>query len=154
VAAFQIAQKSLKQVTDFAAIKDAVVGVRGWYMKSWAEVAKRGVQMTMVLILSPEDVKEIAAQALSTPFPIGTYIALSDELPAELDENYLIVDDRVVSFSERRADGTLGERAVSIVPVEVERMVKRFDQALRYVRKSEDVLAGVTQKVAADSSAT
>jgi hypothetical protein len=145
VAAFQLAQKSLKQVTDFAAIKDAVEGVRGWYVKSWAAVTQRGVQMTMVLVLSPEDLKLIVAQTLSGPMPVGTYIALSDELPTELDENYLIVDDRVVSFSERRADGTLGERTVSIIPVEVERMVKRFDQALRYARRSEDVLADVNK---------
>jgi hypothetical protein len=73
--------------------------------------------------------------------PVGTYIAISDELPSELDENYLLVDDRVISYSERRADGTLGERMISIVPIEVERMVKRFDQSLRYARKAEEVIA-------------
>jgi hypothetical protein len=143
VAGFKSARTSLKQVTDFAAIKDAVEGVRDWYLKSWTEVAQRGVRMTMVLVLSREDLeelKDVLVQTRADAMPIGTYIALSDELPTELDENYLIVDDRVVSFSERRADGTLGERTVSIIPVEVERMVKRFDQVLRYARPVQDVL--------------
>jgi hypothetical protein len=153
VTGFKFAQTSLKQVTDFAAIKDAVEGVRGWYVKSWAEVASRGVHMTMVLILSRENLKDILVQTRTDAMPTGTYIALSDELPTELDENYLIVDDRVVSFSERRADGTLGERTVSIIPVEVERMVKRFDQVLRYARRSEDVLAETNNHPAADKSA-
>jgi hypothetical protein len=142
VTGFAFAQTSLKQVTDFAAIKDAVQGVRGWYVKSLAEVATRGVQMTMVLILSREDLKDIIVQTRSEAMPVGTYyIALSDELPSDLDENYLIVDDRIVSFSERRADGTLGERTVSIIPVDVERMVKRFDQVLRYARRPEGLFA-------------
>jgi hypothetical protein len=144
VTAFELAQTSLKQVTDFAAIKDAVEGMRGWYMKSWTEMAKRGIQMSMVLVLSREELKDMLVQPRTTAMLIGTYIALADELPTELDENYMIVDDRVVSFMERRADGTLGERTVSIVPVEVERMVKRFDQVLLYARKSEDVLAEVS----------
>jgi hypothetical protein len=147
---FLTAQTSLKQVTDFAAIKDAVAGVRGWYMKSWAEVAARGVQMTMVLILSREDFRDFPVQTGTEATPIGTYIALVDELPTDLDENYLIVDDRVVSFFERRADGTLGEKTVSIVPVEVERMVKRFDQLLRYARRAQDVLAEASNPSLAD----
>jgi hypothetical protein len=137
----KLAQKSLKQVTDFAAIRDAVEGVRGWYSKAWAETAGRGVNMTMVLVLSRENLKDMIVQAGTVPTPVGTYIALTDELPQELDENYLIVDDRVVGHSERLADGTLGERTISIIPIEVERMVKRFDQALRYARRVEDVLA-------------
>lgn len=151
VTAFKFAQTSLKQVTDYAAIKDAVEGIRGWYMKSWAEVEKRGVQMSMVLILSREDFKNIQAQLRTEAMPAGAYIALSEELPTDLDENFLIMDDRVVSFMERLADGTLGERTVSIIPVEVERMVKRFDQVLRYARKAEDVLAEAAKQLAASS---
>jgi hypothetical protein len=144
----KLAQKSLKQVTDFASIRDAVEGVRGWYTKAWAEAAERGVHMTMVLVLPREDLKEVLTQARTMPTPVGTYIALTDELPQELDENYLIVDDRVVSHSERLADATLGERTISIVPIEVERMVKRFDQVLRYAKKAEAFLAEVNEGVA------
>jgi hypothetical protein len=140
VTGLKLAQVSLKQVTDFAAIRDAVEGVRGWYTKSWAQAAERGVHMTMVLILSRKDLDDVLVEARTVPMPAGAFIALSEEVPIELDENYMIVDDRVVSFSERRADGTVGERTVSIVPVEVERMVKRFDQILRYARKAEDIL--------------
>ena len=147
VTGFKFAQKTMKQVTDFSAIKDAVEGVRGWYMKSLAEVSQRGVRMTMVLVLSREEFKDMLARAPTAMMPINTFIALKDELPPELDENYLIVDDRVVGFSERRADGTLVERTVSIIPVEVERMVKRFDQVLRYARTAEDVVAGANNQV-------
>jgi hypothetical protein len=144
----KLAQKSLKQVTDYAAIKGAVQGIRGWYTRAWEETAKRGVQMSMVLILSRQDLKDMLMQVHTVTMPVGTYVAFSDELPQELDENYLLVDDKVVSFSERRADGTLGERVISIVPVEVERMVKRFDQSLRYARKAEDVIAEARKELA------
>jgi hypothetical protein len=148
VTGFKFAQETMKQVTDFAAIKDAVEGVRGWYMKSWTEVAKRGVRMTMVLILSREEFKDMLARAHTTNMAVGMFIALKDELPMELDENYVIVDDRVVGFSERRADGTLNERNISTIPVEVERMFKRFDQVLRYARTAEDVLAEASNPIA------
>ena len=139
----KLAQKSIKQVTDYAAIKGAVQGVRGWYTRAWEETAGRGVQMSMILILSRKDLTDMFTQVHTVIIPVGTYIAFSDELPQELDENYLLVDDKVMSFSERRADGTLGERLISIVPIEVERMIKRFDQAMRYAKKAEDVLAEV-----------
>jgi hypothetical protein len=141
VNALSLAQKSIKQVTDFSAIRGAPEGVRSWYTRSWSEAADRGVQMTMVLVLSRQDLSRMLAEANTVKTPVGTYIALSEELPPDLDENYLIVDDRIVSYSERRADATVGERSISIVPIEVERMAKRFDQALRYARRAEDVLA-------------
>jgi hypothetical protein len=141
VNALRIAQSSIKQITDFIAIRGAPEGMRTWYSRSWTEAAERGVQMSMILILSRQDLDAMLAEAASIKMPVGTYVALSEELPPDLDENYLIVDDRVVSFSERRADATLGERSISIVPIDVERMVKRFDQALRYARRAEDVLA-------------
>jgi hypothetical protein len=141
VNALRIAQRSIKQVTDFIAIRGAPEGMRTWYSRSWTEAAERGVQMSMVLVLSRQDLNVMLAEAATVKMPVGTYIALSEELPPDLDENYLIVDDRVVSFSERRADATVGERSISIVPIDVERMVKRFDQALRYARRAEDVLA-------------
>jgi hypothetical protein len=144
----KLAQKSIKQVTDYAAIKGAVQGVRGWYTKAWEETAGRGVQMSMILILSRQDLTDMLTQVHTVITPTGTYIAFSDELPAELDENYLLVDDKVMSFSERRADGTLGERLISIVPLDVEKMVKHFDQVLRYARKAEDVIAEANKGVA------
>jgi hypothetical protein len=148
VTAFKFAQTSIKQVTDYAAIKDAVKGMRGWYMKSMEEIMAHGVRMTLILILSREELKEISTQIQAEAMPIGAYIALSDELPTDLDENFLIMDDGVVSFMERLADGTLGERTISIIPVEVERMVKRFDQVMRYANKAEDVLAEANQQPA------
>jgi len=139
--AMNLAQKSIKQVTDYAAIKDAVQGLRGWYTKAWEETAARGVQTSMIIVISRQDLKDIFLQAKTITTPAGMYIAISDELPAEFDQNYFLVDDRVVSLLERRADGTLCERTISIVPVEVERMVKRYDQSLKYARKVEDVIA-------------
>jgi hypothetical protein len=136
----KLAQKSLRQATDFSAIRDTVEGVRGWYARSWADAASRGVDMKMVLIMSRDDLKELAFQAQTVTTPEGTHIAFAEDLPPGLDENFLVVDDRVVSYSERRADKTLGERTVSVVPIEVERMVKRFDQLMRYARRAEDVL--------------
>jgi hypothetical protein len=139
--ALRLAQKSIKQVTDYAAIKDAVQGIRGWYTKAWEETAKRDVHMSMILILSRQEFKDMLTQIHTVTTPVGAFFAFSEELPKELDENFLLVDDRVVSYSERLADGTLGERTISTIPIDVEKMVEHFDRALRYARKAEEVLA-------------
>jgi hypothetical protein len=144
----EMAQKSLKQVTDYASIKGAVQGIRGWYTKAWEDAARRGVKMSMVLIISRQDLQDMLKQIKTIIMPVGTCVAISEELPTELDENYLIIDDRVVSFSERRADGTLGERIISIVPVEVERMVKRYELSLKYARRAEEVVAEAKKALA------
>jgi hypothetical protein len=152
---FQYAQTSAKQVIDFAGIKDAVEGVRDWYTQLVEEASARGVVMTTVIILSRDELKEALAQVQrggQTPVPADTYFAVSDELPADLDENYMIVDDRVVGFLERRADGTFGKETVSTVPVEVERMVKRFDRVLRYAKRPEEVFGRANSHSAEDTS--
>ncbi|HMK08842.1 MAG TPA: hypothetical protein VK449_07430 [Anaerolineales bacterium] len=141
VNALSLAQRSIKQVTDFVAIRGAPEGVRTWYTREWTEASRRGVSMNMVLVVSRADFEAMLAAGGTVSPPSGTRIALSEELPPELDENYLIVDDRVVSHSQRRADGTVGERMISIVPIEVERMVRQFDQAMRYARPVDQVLA-------------
>jgi hypothetical protein len=84
---------------------------------------------------------------------IQTYFAPSDELLADLGENHRIVDDRVVGFVERRADGTFAKETVSIIPVEVERMVKRFDRVLRYARRPEEVFGEANGHSAEEVSA-
>jgi hypothetical protein len=147
--ALSLAQKSIKQVTDFATIKDAVQPIRGWYTRAWDEAAARGVQMSMILVVSRADLAHMLSRAKDITMPVGAYIAIADELPPELDVNYVLMDDRVVGFSERLADGTLGERTISIVPIEVERMVRRFDQSLRYARAASEVLAEAGNAVAA-----
>jgi hypothetical protein len=116
-------------------------------MKSMAEAAGRGVQMKNIVILSHEDLEDALAQMERTvSIPPGTYFALADELPPDLDENYMILDDRIVSLRERKADGSFGKETISIIPVEVERMVKRFDQVMRYARSWEDVVAKAKNK--------
>jgi hypothetical protein len=153
---FQYAQTSLKQVIDLAGIKDAVEGVREWYAQLVEEAAARGVMMRTVIILSRDELKDDLAQAQQewhTAVPADTYFALSNELPADLDENYMIMDDRVVGFLERRADGTFGKETVSTVPVEVERMVKRFDRVLRYARRPEEVFGQGNSHSGEDASA-
>jgi hypothetical protein len=153
---FQYAQTSLKQVIDLAGIRDAVEGVREWYARLVEEAVARGVAMRTVIILSREELKEDLARAQQewrTEVPADTYFALSNELPADLDENYMIMDDRVVGFLERRADGTFGKETISIVPVEVERMVKRFDRVLRYAKRPEEVFGRANSNSAEDTSA-
>jgi hypothetical protein len=146
--ALLLAQKSIKQVTDYATIKDAVQPIRGWYTRAWEEAAARGVQMSMILVLTRPDLERMLSQVKTITMPVGAYIAISDELPPELDVNYILMDDRVVGFSERLADGSLAESTISIVPIEVERMVKRFDQSLRYARKADEVIAEAGKEVA------
>jgi hypothetical protein len=148
---FKYAKSNAKQVSDWAALRGTVDGVRDWYMNSMAEAVARGVQMMNVVILSRKDLEDALAQMEHTDSaPGGTYVALADELPADLDENYMILDDRVVSLRERNADGSFGKETISIIPVEVERMVKRFDQVMRYARTWGDVVARAKNKGATE----
>jgi hypothetical protein len=84
VNALRIAQSSIKQVTDFIAIRGAPEGVRTWYSRSWTEAAERGVQMSMVFVLSRQDLTAVLAEAATIKMPVDTYIALSEELPPDM----------------------------------------------------------------------
>lgn len=65
---------------------------------------------------------------------IDVYIAPAEQLPKELNVDYLIVDDQILSRREQ-----MQQERISIEKGEVDQMVKHFDTLLRYARKFEDV---------------
>ena len=139
--AFKIAERSIKHA---AAIPD-ISYWKGVYaakaLQSNANVIKRGIAFTRVFIHSPETLREIVG-ILEKQRDIGidVYIAFPDDVPKDLREDYMIVDDRAAARLEVAVDGKLKVQRISIDPVEVEQMSKKFDVLLFHARKLESVI--------------
>lgn len=138
--ALESAEKSLKAA--------AAADVTYWrsthaekYLQANADAVQRGVTFTRVFIQTPDTLRGIV-DILERQQSIGieVYIAFPDDLPRDLNEDYLIMDDRVFVRLELTGDGRAKEERISVDPIEVERMVKRFDRLLRYAGKLDDVI--------------
>jgi hypothetical protein len=135
-----IAEKSLKAV--------AAADVAYWrsthavkYLQANAAAVKRGVKFTRVFIQTPETLRGIIdVLQQQKGLGIDIYIAFPDSLPRELNEDYIIVDDRVFTRLELTGGGQAREERISIDTVEVERMAKNFGSLLRYSRHLDEVI--------------
>jgi len=71
---------------------------------------------------------------------IEVYVIQPEDLSRELNEDYLIMDDRVFVRLELTADGRAREETISIDEVEVERLVKKFDLLVKHARRLDDII--------------
>jgi hypothetical protein len=140
-----IAKKSLKAV--------AAAELDYWrsshaqkYLQANAEAVRRGVKFTRVFVHTPDTLRgfvDILEQQQS--LGIDVYVAFPDNVPVELCEDYLIVDDKIFAKLELTNDGRAREQRISIDTVEIERMTKRFDTLLRYSRKIDEMAESLKQ---------
>lgn len=71
---------------------------------------------------------------------IEVYVACTEFLPDNLNEDYLIMDDRVLMTLRLTGDGHPKGEEITIDPVQVERMVKTFNVTLRYAKKLDEII--------------
>lgn len=112
------------------------------FLKTNAELIQRGVSITRVFVIPKDKIREnINMLQRHTQIGIEVYVVFAEELFKEQSEGFNIMDDRVVTHFQRLGDGRVRERSISINPVEVEKMIKRFDIVMRYARKIDEILA-------------
>lgn len=126
-------------VGDAAQWEDAV-GEK--YVIANSDAIKRGVKITRVFIQSRETIRDMV-RILERQKSLGVqvYAALLEDLPRELNEDYIIIDDRVCVRFELAGDRQAREEKISINEVEVARMNRKFEKLLMHSRKLEELTA-------------
>ncbi len=140
VGAFEKAKKSLKGVDagDLAYWR-STYGEK--YLLANIMSVRRGIEVTRVFVQSETALQEYA-DVIQNQHQAGikVYVAQLEDIPRELNRDYLIVDDRVLVDVELASDRRQLQRRISIDPVEVEQMIQRFELLLKYAIKLEDTV--------------
>lgn len=135
--------------------KEVVVGdVTYWrsaaaekYAETNARATKRGVKFTRIFLQPMPKLHEIGdILKKQQEQGIEVYVAQAELLPRELIEDYAILDDRILLQLQLDPSGEGREEKISIDPMEVERMVNRFNVLLgRYVQRLDDAIGILKQ---------
>jgi hypothetical protein len=110
------------------------------YWEAHKNAIKRGVKIIRIFIQPRDSMKDIS-DVLEKQNHVGidVYFAAVEDIPVELIEDVLIMDDCVFSRSELTSDRRYREERITIDTVEVEQAVRRFNTLLRYTQKLENV---------------
>jgi len=110
------------------------------HFQETSQAIKRGVTITRIFILDSVEVNEYM-DILEQWQKIGAdvYIAAANELPVELNEDYLIADDCVYARLELTGDGRVRGQRISIDKTEIEHMIEKFNILRRHSRKLDDI---------------
>jgi hypothetical protein len=136
------ASKSWKELLEWEALSSSGAGLRQWLTQSQQKASQRGIQVQRIVSVSREMAPKMGAEMIPLQQHTASYLVIvRDEAPVDLDENYLIMDDRAAAHLERTAGGGLRETQVTIDTTEVERLVKHFAMVLVYARPLADFVA-------------
>ncbi len=107
------------------------------YVRENADAVHRGVRFIRVFTY-PTDTLRKMVDILESQRGLGieVYVAPAEIIPKELNEDYLIIDDRLLFITEQ--SGQL--QRISVDKSEIEQMGKRFDSLLRHAKKLDDVI--------------
>ena len=110
------------------------------YWEAHKNAVKRGVKIIRIFIQPRDSLKNIS-DVLEKQKSVGidVYFAAIEDIPVELIEDVLIMDDSVFSRSELTSDRRYREERITIDTVEVAQAVRRFNTLLRYTQKLESV---------------
>jgi hypothetical protein len=116
------------------------------FVQANGEAVQRKVRVTRVFI-QPIGALRGGIDVLEKQASLGieVYVAQPEELSRELCEDYMIVDDQVVSRTTFSDSGEPHEERISTDQVEVQRMAKNFDLLLRQAKKLDDVVRDLKQ---------
>lgn len=110
------------------------------YFELNQKALKRGIEITRVFIDEPVKLRE-AIDVLEQQRASGVrvYVVQPSHVSEELVENFLVMDDRVAVFLNRR-DGKYITEYISMNEAEVKQALMRFDMLLRFSREVDDGL--------------
>jgi hypothetical protein len=136
------ASKSWKELLEWEALCSTSEGLQQWLTQAHHKARQRGIQIQHVVSVSRAMAPSLVAAMNRLAEHAATYfVIVRDDLSVDLDENYIIMDDRAAAHLERTAGGGLRETQVTINPIEVERLVKHFSMVLVYARPLADFIA-------------
>jgi len=107
------------------------------YVRENVDAVQRGVKFVRVFTYPTATLRRMV-DILQKHQSLGieVYIAPAEMVPRELNEDYIILDDRLLFRTEQT--GQL--QRISIDKTEVEQAIKRFDTLLRHAKKLDDVI--------------
>jgi hypothetical protein len=135
----EVLAKVKKTIKAVAAVNDAywLTPESNTYLNSNYDAVKRKVKVVRVFTY-PTNVLRGMVDILEKQQRLGIeiYIAPIDEnLPHDLNEDYLILDDKIISHAEQK-----NQEKISIDRAEVDRMAKQFEALLRHAKRLDEVL--------------
>jgi hypothetical protein len=103
---------------------------------------QNGIEVTRVFIQKIDVLRQITDVLIKhQEAGIHVYVAVADEIPKELCEDYSIADNVACAYMEASSDGHYKQQRISVEPIEVERCVRNFNMLLAHSRKLDEVLA-------------
>ena len=113
--------------------------VGGKYMNAHVDAIKRGVSITRVFI-QPKNIIHEFQDVFSKQRSMGikVYVAYTEDLPRDLYEDYIIIDEKVAVSFALASDNEARDERISINEVEVERLNKKFDKLLLFSKSIDE----------------
>jgi hypothetical protein len=123
---------------DAEAFWNSVAGEK--YFQTNVELMRRGIQVTRIFIGDRPTMARFKPIVMRhRGAGIRVLIALVEEIPRELCEDYLIGDDKVVTQLQLTRDGQARAERISIDTNEVRRAINNFGRLLRGAHEWEEV---------------
>lgn len=135
VLGIQYAEKSIKAVTlSDNRFWDGVYGEN--YLNSNVNTIERGVKITRVFMNSAETLRNMEISIRKQhEMGIDVYILATEDVPKQLHDDIVIMDERYLNKTEFTGSGKVKEWRISIDAIEVEQASRKFDAVLRAARK-------------------
>ena len=137
----ELAKKSLKAI---AAVDDTFwqTPEADIWIQANATAVKRGVSVTRIFTY-PLPVLRQMTNILQSHQKLGIEVSIApaETLPRSLNEDYIIIDDRIAIITEH----TGNEQRILIVKVEVEQRVRKFESTMKYAKRLEQMEEALRQ---------
>ncbi len=135
VLGIKYAEKSINAVTlSDSRFWDGVYGEN--YLNSNAAAIKRGVKITRVFMNSAETLRNMEPSIRKQhEMGIDVYVVATEDVPKQLHDDVVIMDDRYLNKTEFTGSGKVKEWRISIDAIEIEQACRKFDAVLRAARK-------------------
>jgi hypothetical protein len=117
------------------------------YFQASVNAVHKGVSITRIFVYPQETLCEIVDE-LEKQRRVGieVYVANPCNIPQDLYEDYLIMDDKLSVLWEFNLSGHLRHEKIMTAPVDVEKMVWKFNMLLTYSHKLDNVIDNLRQE--------
>ena len=109
------------------------------YFRANKEIIDRGVKVTRIFIATKDQLlSRIDLMQRHAEARIQVYVAILEEVPIELQEDYLVQDEEVLVKVELNQEGMARDELISIQPTAVRNALARFEELRRMSRTLDE----------------